>query len=198
MALTAKQLERIALLRDKRLDRGCTQGEVDAAITLIGRMVYEAGLNGHRAPPTADTAHASLNQQKALYWECEYHRVDAKLATVAREADHWREKYEALAKERTQPQNPFTTQSTEWWRTWATDEDKTTGNGQVHVRGSTVWVEGCVCLRERDRAVLVKLPDGHEEWFPRSQWALGNEIEHPGDRGTLKITIWIARQKGVV
>ena len=53
-------------------------------------------------------------------------------------------------------------------------------------------------LRETDKAFLVRLEDGREEWLPFSQIADPDEYQ-VGDRDcTVSITEWVARQKGLV
>jgi hypothetical protein len=60
-----------------------------------------------------------------------------------------------------------------------------------------VSIAGCVCLKETNAALMVRVP-GREEplWFPKSHIRDG-EVQHDGDVGTLKVTAWIAEQKGV-
>jgi len=45
--------------------------------------------------------------------------------------------------------------------------------------------------------VQVRLPDGRELWFPRSQLDKESEVTGDGDSGVLVITSWIAEQKGL-
>lgn len=80
-------------------------------------------------------------------------------------------------------------------RQWADEDPEETAAKELE--NDRVAVENCVCLRDSEKAVQVRLPDGQEAWFPRSQFRQGNEIEHDGDSGTLAVSKWIARQKGL-
>lgn len=62
----------------------------------------------------------------------------------------------------------------------------------------THTIKDCVCLQATEKAVNVKMPDGEEAWFPRTQLAKGNEILDDADQGTLVVTAWIAKQKGLI
>lgn len=52
------------------------------------------------------------------------------------------------------------------------------------------------CIRETSAAILVEI--GEEEvWIPKSQIDDDSEVYKDGDEGTLVITAWIAKQKGI-
>lgn len=60
-----------------------------------------------------------------------------------------------------------------------------------------VSFEDVTCLRETDRAVLVRMPGGQEHWLPKSQLDEDTEVAAEGDSGTLVISHWIAEQRGL-
>ncbi len=62
---------------------------------------------------------------------------------------------------------------------------------------TAVSIAGCVGLTESSKAVQVRLPDGRELWFPRSQLDKASEVTGDRDSGVLVITSWIAEQKGL-
>lgn len=61
-----------------------------------------------------------------------------------------------------------------------------------------------VCLRETEKAIFVnvKTGPGENDWkelvIPKSQVLEDSDITGDGDRGILRITSWIAKQKGLV
>jgi len=62
----------------------------------------------------------------------------------------------------------------------------------------TVTFYDCMVVASTERALLVEMPDGEEVWFPRSQIVYGEtDIEHKNDVGTLEVTEWIAKAKGL-
>lgn len=81
---------------------------------------------------------------------------------------------------------------------WEAESPKETAAMAVELRAeATVEVKDCLCLKESDKAIYIQTPDEKEFWVPRSQCRPGNEVEHDGDLGTLKITKWLAAQKGI-
>ena len=56
-----------------------------------------------------------------------------------------------------------------------------------------------VCIGERPKALLMDI-DGEEIWIPKSQIHDNSEVYDAGehDEGTLVITEWIAKQKGLL
>lgn len=55
----------------------------------------------------------------------------------------------------------------------------------------------CVFLRETDNAVLVTLVESDEDvWFPLSQ--VRAMERNKSDEGSITVTKWIARQKGLL
>lgn len=52
------------------------------------------------------------------------------------------------------------------------------------------------CIHATDRAILVAI-GGDEVWIPLSQVGEDSEVLEPGDAGTLSITTWIAKKKGL-
>lgn len=65
--------------------------------------------------------------------------------------------------------------------------------------GQSDWVHLDVeeVLRESDKALLVRLEDGREEWLPFSQISEPDDYK-VGDRNvTISITSWLANQKGL-
>lgn len=55
----------------------------------------------------------------------------------------------------------------------------------------------CVTVAKSGKAILVKI-DGNEVWIPSSQVHDDSEVWKKGDKGTLILTEWIARQKGLI
>ena len=55
------------------------------------------------------------------------------------------------------------------------------------------------CIRERRLCLLVEI-DGDEIWIPKSQIHDNSEVYDAGDHseGTLVITEWIAKEKGLL
>ena len=63
----------------------------------------------------------------------------------------------------------------------------------------TVSIESVVCKKETDKALLCVV-DGDEHWIPKSHVHDDSEVFNDGENaeGTLVITEWIAKQKGLV
>jgi hypothetical protein len=51
-------------------------------------------------------------------------------------------------------------------------------------------------LRETDKALLVRFPDGEEEWVPISQISDEEDYRVGDQDGTISVSEWLARQKG--
>lgn len=60
----------------------------------------------------------------------------------------------------------------------------------------TASFDDVVCLRSTDKAILVDI-DGDEHWIPQSQVHEDSEVYRQGQTGTLVITQWIAKQRGL-
>jgi len=60
-----------------------------------------------------------------------------------------------------------------------------------------VEIEGEV-LAVTDKAILLNLENGGQEWIPKSQILDGEEFPDKGDHIELTITTWIAEQKGLI
>ena len=60
-----------------------------------------------------------------------------------------------------------------------------------------VCCDDVTCLRETDSALLVEM-DGEEYWIPKSQVHDDGEVYEEGGTGLLVITLWIAKQNGLV
>lgn len=59
------------------------------------------------------------------------------------------------------------------------------------------FLDDVECIRETDDALLVTY-EGEEIWFPRSQIIFSeSDVVEKGDAGTLVVTDWIARQRGI-
>lgn len=59
-------------------------------------------------------------------------------------------------------------------------------------------VEDCVVIHTTDLALLVRTPDGDEEWIPKSQIDPYSDLtkdSEKGDIGTLVIPRWLAEEK---
>lgn len=57
----------------------------------------------------------------------------------------------------------------------------------------------CVCIHSTEKAILVKLPEMDKPlWFPQSQIDADSEVWKQGDEGTLVVSRWIAKQKGLI
>lgn len=63
----------------------------------------------------------------------------------------------------------------------------------------TVHVEWCVCDSESEHAIRVhsRAWKGHA-WFPRKMIRAESSVKKKGDEGTMAITYWIAKKKGLV
>lgn len=63
----------------------------------------------------------------------------------------------------------------------------------------TVEFENAKCVKETDAALLVRIDKGHEVWFPKSHVHADSEVfdEDANSEGTLIVTEWIAKQKGL-
>lgn len=62
---------------------------------------------------------------------------------------------------------------------------------------STVEFDQVRAIAETSAAVLCVI-DGEEHWIPQSQIDDDSEVSGKGDYGTLVITEWIAKHKGLV
>lgn len=63
-----------------------------------------------------------------------------------------------------------------------------------------VEVPGCVCLGEArsGKAIKVRFPDEREEWIPVTQIEENSEVRYDSDAGVLRVSAWIAREKGII
>lgn len=59
-----------------------------------------------------------------------------------------------------------------------------------------VSIEDVVVLRATDKAILCSI-DGDEVWIPKSQVDDDSEVWQDGDEGTLVISAWLAKVKGL-
>ena len=59
-------------------------------------------------------------------------------------------------------------------------------------------IPGCICLRETEAAVWVEVPDKGRLWFPKSHVLEASEVKEDGDTGTLVISEWLAKEKGLI
>lgn len=57
---------------------------------------------------------------------------------------------------------------------------------------------GVEAKKGTDKAVLCAIPEHGEQWIPRSQIAEESEVQDEGDTGTLVVSAWIAKEKGLV
>lgn len=55
-----------------------------------------------------------------------------------------------------------------------------------------------IVQRETEKALLVALENGQEMWMPKSQIMSGSEVSSEGDSGMMKISEWIAGEKGLM
>lgn len=65
------------------------------------------------------------------------------------------------------------------------------------VTDGPVTFENCVCLSASAKALLVGMADNKEIWWPRNQIDPASEIKDDSDSGTLVVSRWIAKQKGL-
>ena len=78
------------------------------------------------------------------------------------------------------------------------------GEGYMHVpyKGgidNTYVVHDCKAIRESDKAILVTHNDWDTpQWFPKSQITDDSEVYKDNTEGVLIISMWIAKQKGIV
>lgn len=83
---------------------------------------------------------------------------------------------------------------TEWFAGKIWDES----DGPARQEKAWVEVPGAVVLRETDKAIQVRIGgDAPAVWFPLTQVAEDSEVRHDGDSGVLKISEWIASEKGI-
>lgn len=62
--------------------------------------------------------------------------------------------------------------------------------------GDVVRLAGVKSIRGSDKAILCEI-DGEEVWIPQSQIDEDSEVWESGQEGTLVITAWLAKQKGL-
>jgi len=62
---------------------------------------------------------------------------------------------------------------------------------------NTYTIEDCYCSAETENAILVESED-FEGWIPQSQIDDRSEVWKKGDKGALRISEWIATQKGIL
>jgi len=67
----------------------------------------------------------------------------------------------------------------------------------ARLRGPLVAVDDAHCIRETDKALLVRFCDGGQSWVPKSQVYDDSEIYEDGDKGKLIISQWIAEQNDI-
>jgi hypothetical protein len=56
--------------------------------------------------------------------------------------------------------------------------------------------DDATCVRETDKAILVKQDDLGEVWIPRSQVHDDSEVYEEGGEGELVVKAWFARKQG--
>lgn len=83
-------------------------------------------------------------------------------------------------------------------RTARSDGPDTAGFGVGNKSDEWFDVDNSECKAETQKALCVVLPDGREEWFPKSQVSPESEVLSDGDRGTLSVSEWIAKEKELV
>lgn len=59
-----------------------------------------------------------------------------------------------------------------------------------------VHLDNCEILKETELAFLIRVDEGDDLWFPKSQIADASDYKE-GDKGTISVTEWIANEKGV-
>ena len=64
--------------------------------------------------------------------------------------------------------------------------------------GEWVEFEDAKCVAATGAAIQVRLDDGELYWFPKSQVSNDSEVWKLGTKGTLIVSEWIAKQKGLV
>lgn len=57
--------------------------------------------------------------------------------------------------------------------------------------------DGCECVGESDKAILVRFEDNHQAWIPKSQVDDDSEVYSRHDSGTLIISEWWADKEGL-
>lgn len=57
-------------------------------------------------------------------------------------------------------------------------------------------IPGTECVKETERALICVAPRYGKFVIPKSQLTVDSEVHSEGDRGELRITEWIAIQKG--
>lgn len=58
-------------------------------------------------------------------------------------------------------------------------------------------IDECFAKAESEKAILVQLPDLDEAWIPKGQIDDDSEVYRDGTEGTLVISEWLGRKKGL-
>lgn len=72
--------------------------------------------------------------------------------------------------------------------------------GDLPARQTMSWVhlDFEEIVAETEKALLVRLEDGQEVWLPLSQISDADDYRQGDEDGTISVTEWIAKQKGLV
>lgn len=54
-----------------------------------------------------------------------------------------------------------------------------------------------ICLQETAKGLLIKLPDGEEEWFPKRGVMDDSPVQGDSDQGELWVKPWLAKKRGM-
>jgi len=58
-------------------------------------------------------------------------------------------------------------------------------------------IEDAVCIRETEKAILIEAPQFDSAvWIPITQIHMDSEVTEKGDEGTLRVYMWLARERG--
>lgn len=52
-------------------------------------------------------------------------------------------------------------------------------------------------LKRTDKALLVRLEDGNEQWLPLSQVSDEDDYDEGDEDCTISVTLWLAEQRGL-
>jgi len=64
--------------------------------------------------------------------------------------------------------------------------------------GEQLWRQGGTeCIAETDHAILVRLQDGDEQWFPKSVVHDDSEVFEKGQTGEIVVSGWFAEKQGL-
>ena len=183
-------LDRLALLSNMTVARGCSQGEADAAAFKLGHAVIEHGisLSFGTASSTQTAKEKTKLAKEWLRLQAEKTRLEAAWAQY-----HATRQRQEKAQRRRRPDPDDDADDAEPY-----DEDDFAGDDHT-TSDPSIWRGDIVTCRHRtDKAMLFADGDGVEFWVPISQLRRGCELWQQGDGGILYVNRWLAEKRGWV